>query len=275
MPVGADQAAGDHGALAIALGDYCRAQVKLVSEALQRRSHVYRGVHEARKGIRRLRSVIALGSPHFGDAATKIDRALRRLGRGLSRVRDAQVAIDVARRMASKAANPRQHALWQRATAALAAARRRTMRLARVHDPTFKKRQATIERIGAGVLRLPWADVDPAMLRARLKQSRKRAGRAADRYLDEPLLLHLHQLRRRLRRYRMQLAALTAILEAPGPARVTREIDAIVGQYFDAFERITHRVDQIGDLLDMRLLRTAIGRLPPSSDRTAALALLR
>src|SRR5512144_486584 len=90
LPTESKRVAQDGGTLAAAFHDYCSAQITLVSEALQRRNHVHRGVHEARKGIRRLRSVIALGSPNFGETATGIDGALRRLVRSLSRVRDAQ-----------------------------------------------------------------------------------------------------------------------------------------------------------------------------------------
>lgn len=261
--------------LATALENYCSAQITLVAEALQRRNHVHRGVHEARKGIRRLRSVIALGFPHFSETATRIDGALRRLGRSLSKVRDAQVAIDSGRRKVEDAASPEQRALWQRITEDLAAARTRTMRQARARDPTFQKRQSAIGRIGKNISLLPWNDIDPIVLRTRLRQSRKRAGRAADRYLDKPRLPHLHQLRRRLRRYRMQITALTTILESPTSARVTRKIDAIVAKHFNALERVTHRVDQLGDLLDTQLLRTAIRRLPAGADKTAAIALLR
>lgn len=275
MPDESNQVSEKGGGLATALEHYCSAQISLVYEGLQRRNHVHRGVHEARKGIRRLRSVIALGSPNFGEAAGRIDGTLRRLGRSLSRVRDAQVARDCASRRAEDAASAEERALWQQIAIELAAARTRTMRQARARDPTFLKRQATIVGIAKSILLLPWTDIDPAMLRTRLKQSRKRAGRAADRYLGEPRLLHLHQLRRRLRRYRMQIAALSTILDSPKSARVTRKIDAIVGKYFNAFERITRRVDQIGELLDAQLLRTAIRRLPASPVRTTALGLLR
>jgi CHAD domain-containing protein len=263
------------GSLASALENYCSAQIALVSEALQRRSHVYRGVHEARKGIRRLRSVIGLWSPHFGEPAARVDGALRRLGRSLSRVRDAKVAIDCARRKAEDAASPEQRALWQRIVIALASARTRTMRRARARDPIFLKRHATITRIARSISILPWTNIDPAMLRARLKRSRKRAGAAADRYLDEPRIIHLHQLRRRLRRYKMQITALTTVVDSSPSARAAKKIDAIIGKYFNAFERITHRVDQLGDLLDKQLLRTAIRRLPEGADRIGALALLR
>ena len=275
LPNKSNRVSGKGGSLPAALENYCIAQIALVSEALQRRSHVHRGVHEARKGIRRLRSVIALGSPHFGAAARRIDGALRRLGRGLSRVRDAQVAKDCARRKAEDAASREQRALWQRIAAELAAARTRTMRQTRALDPTFLKRQAAIERIAKNISVLPWTDVDPSMLLERLKQTRKRAGRAADRYLDEPRMLHLHRLRRRLRRYRMQIAALAAVTQSPASARVARRIDAIVGEYFNALERVTHRVDRLGELLDTQLLRTAIRRLPASAEHTAALAALR
>lgn len=275
MPTESKRVAQAGGSLAAALHDYCSAQINLVSEALQRRNHVYRGVHEARKGIRRLRSVLALGSPQLGETATRIDAALRRLVRSLSRLRDAQVARDCARRRAEDAASPEQRALWQRMTIKLASARTRLMRQARARDAGFLKRQSAIDRIGRSISMLPWAEVDPATLRVQLKQSRKRAGRAADRYLYEPRVLHLHQLRRRMRRYRMQLTALRAILESGASTRVTRELAVTVGKYFNAFERVTRRVDQLGELLDTQLLRTAIRRLPASADRTAALVVLR
>ena len=275
MPVEANRFAKEDRSLARALVNYCGAQITLVSDGLKRRSHVNRGVHEARKGIRRLRSVIALGSPHFRAEATRTDRSLRRLCRSLSQVRDAQVAIDCVRRKAEDAASPEQRALWQRLTSRLVTARTRTMRQARASDPTFGKRQAAIGRIGKSILSLPWIELDPALLRTRLRQSRKRAGTAADRYLDDPRLLHLHRLRRRLRRYRMQIAALNSIVESPAAAHAGRKLDAILGESLNTFERISHRVDQLGELLDTHLLRIAIRRLPASPDRTAGLALLR
>ena len=262
-------------ALAVALARYCGAQVALISAALQRRSHIHRGVHEARKGIRRLRSVIALGPAQLGHSAVGVDGALRRLGRGLSTVRDAQVVRDCARKRAKTAASAEQRALWLRITGQLASARSRAMRKVRARDKGFADRQLAIERIGKKISQLRWADINLATIHAQLRSSAKRAGRAADRYLAEPRLLSLHKLRRRLRRYRMQIAAISATLEPPTPAAVRDEVQAIIARHLNMFERLARRVDQLGELLDLHLLRTAIRRLPSSPDRSLALRLLR
>jgi CHAD domain-containing protein len=275
LPVETKQLAENRLGLAAALANYCSAQAALVADALRRRAHVHRGVHEARKGIRRLRSVVALGFPRRAGAVAKTDAALRRLGRSLSRVRDAQVALDCVRSLAHSATNRGQRALWQRITTRLVAVRRRTMRQARARDPEFRRRQAAIARIGKSLRLLPWPDIEPAELRARLKHTRNRVGRAADLFLYEPKLLHLHRLRRRLRRYRMQITALATILDSPVPVRDSAKIKPIVRGHTQAHGRVSHRVDQLGALLDIHLLRTAIRRLPASPDRTQGLALLR
>ena len=261
--------------LGVALATYCSAQIALVSEALQRRAHVYRGVHEARKGIRRLRSVIVLGTAHFGPTGAGVDGALRSLGRSLSVVRDAQAARDCAHRKVEDAASPEQRALWQRMTIQLASARSRTMRQVRAKDVAFLQRQSAIARIGERISLLPWTDVGLRAVRAQLRRSAKRAGRAADCYLEEPRLTSLHRLRRRLRRYRMQIEALSTIHDAPASAPVNKDIVASVGKYLSWFKQISRRVDQLGELIDLHLLRTALRRLPASADRTLALASLR
>src|SRR5690606_132705 len=59
------------------------------------------GVHEARKSLRRLRSLLALGRAALGaQAVDAIDEELRALAKGLSALRDGQVVQDTARRLA-------------------------------------------------------------------------------------------------------------------------------------------------------------------------------
>ena len=74
-------AAGDAGALAAALA------IAPVNP---------RGVHEARKSVRRLRSLLAMGRRVLGrDAVDAIDDELRALARDLSALRDEHVVIQL------------------------------------------------------------------------------------------------------------------------------------------------------------------------------------
>jgi hypothetical protein len=265
-----------------ALQQFCRAQIMLVAAGLRRQAHPHRGVHEARKGIRRLRSVIALGAPRFGDAADKIDRALQRAGRGLSKLRDAHVAVELARKKAREPIEAPLRALWQRIIEMLVFARSRVLHEAREADADFLRRRQRVAGIAQAISALRWDELDAATLRAQLVYSEKRAVRAARRCDKKPDMQHLHTLRKRLRRQRMQITALATILD-PSAAKVTLdgavttsvEFRGIVASRVRTLRQIAQKVDEIGAVLDAGLLRVAVRRLPQSQHRSAALALLK
>lgn len=74
-----------------------------IEAALSRSRSRHRGVHEARKAIRRLRALLGLGDDIFGAAGEAIDEQLSRVGKSLSTLRDAQVVVDTTRRCADEA----------------------------------------------------------------------------------------------------------------------------------------------------------------------------
>jgi CHAD domain-containing protein len=265
-----------------ALQQFCHSQIMQVAAGLLRQAHPHRGVHEARKGIRRLRSVIALGAPRFGDAADKIDRALQRVGRGLSKLRDAHVAVELARKKAREPIDATQHAVWQRIIEMLVFARSRVLHEAREADADFLRRRQRVAAIAQAISALHWDKLDAATLRAQLVYTEKRAARAARRCDKKPDLQHLHTLRKRLRRRRMQITALATILD-PSAAKFTldgavttsAEFRGIVASHVRTLRLIAQKVDEIGAVLDAGLLRLAVRRLPQCQHRSAALALLR
>src|ERR1700754_4768491 len=75
----------------------------------------HKGVHEARKSIRRLKSLLALGAGRFGGALEPVWNELSSLATGLSSLRDAHVAVNIARGVAGEPPLPR----WSPAIARL------------------------------------------------------------------------------------------------------------------------------------------------------------
>jgi hypothetical protein len=260
---------------ASALQDYCAGQIAHIATALGRRTHPHRSVHEARKGIRRLRSVLAFGAKRFGAGGEKIDRALQRLGRGLSRLRDAHVALELARARWRDAADAAQRTLWSDIIALLTAQRAQVLQRTRAQDAQFRKRLAVVARAGAAIAALPWQRIDNTTLRAQLARSRRRADRAARRARRDPLLPAQHRWRKRLRRQRMQITALLGILDAAPPSTQTARLRALVEDDAGSLQAITAQVDTIGKLLDAKLLQLAVRRLPQVPARKVALARLR
>jgi len=260
-----------------ALRDYCAEQLRLIAVGLGRRTHHHRGVHEARKGIRRLRSTLALGAPRFGARATRVDKSLQRLGRTLSTLRDAHVAVELARTRAKHAAQPDARAVWKHAAAMLQHTRAAVLHRELRRDAGFGYRLETLARCGQAVLLLPWELLDAATVTAQLARSRRRADRAAQRCAHKPKLTRQHKLRKRLRRHRMQVGTLTTLLEtaAATAAQAPPGFRASVAAYASTLDEVAGQVDAIGAHLDATLLRHALQRLPRGAERKAALRLLR
>jgi len=259
----------------IALREFCLQQVEYVGAMLQRDARRHRGVHEARKGIRRLRSALALGAPCLGAEAHVIDRILQRLGRSLSALRDAHVAVERVRRQAREA-TATQRGVWRGALELLVRARARELRRALRRDPEFARRRKRLARCAPAIAALPWHRLGTPLLSAQLTRGRERADRAAARFGKSASLARLHGLRKRLRRHRMQIVTLAALLTPAGhaPVRAPPAFRASVTAYAATLDEIERQVDALGARLDARLLHGALRRLPHSRERKAALALL-
>ncbi len=223
------------------------------------------GIHEARKRIRRLRSLLALARRALGKAGIDaIDGELRALAKGLSALRDGQVVQEVATQMARDADDSSEASSLDALLPLLAELQRRRVDEALGEDPGFMRRQALAHRLATRLQQLPWHrlrgdDLRLAFLRSMQRQAQAQAAALASGHLDD-----LHDWRRRSRRLQMQASALRNLRvrmrhATHGDARVLR--------------RVATLVDQLGTLQDLALLREALEALEraqlPAGQRTA------
>lgn len=206
-------------------------------------------VHQARKAIRRVRSVLALVAPAFDVSA--IDGLLRRTGESLGALRDAHAVADTARRIGTRVADPR----WSRVAAALDARADRLVDRELAIDPDFARRRRALARAARQLDALPWDVLEAGNLRAGLQRQRRRVEKAARRARQDPVADTLHRWRRRVRRLRMQLDALQEMkLRALDPD--------------PAVSRRLHRLsDELGWRQDLVVLSGSLQRMRTLDDR--------
>lgn len=195
---------------AITVGDCLRSfalrEIDAAGRMLGRRSAaLHRGVHEARKSIRHVRSTLRLGLPDLGGDARTVFAELKQLAETLSSIRDAHVAVQTLRTLSSACADEAERQLVERAVRIFA--RRRARRLASVQadDPALARRRALLQALHARIAALPWPTVSTRTVHAGLARSMERAKRLGERALDSRNGDLRHRWRRRLRRLRQQL----------------------------------------------------------------------
>ncbi|PZQ18761.1 MAG: hypothetical protein DI564_05610 [Rhodanobacter denitrificans] len=270
--VHADAAAGlGAGLYAIAAHD-----LVALTDALAERAAPHRGVHEARKAIRRLRAILQLGQARLGRRAAAADAALAQLADGLSDLRDAQVLVDLAGRHLREAADDDERRSRAALRRRLLAERRSALARARVHDPGFAARRAEVARIGRIVERLPWARLDAGDLEHALARSQRRAERAGERARRaDPGSERRHRWRRRLRRLRMQWTALKTLRKQLPDGAARRELATLLAglrRRTGPFRALAATIDTLGAEQDRQLLQTvladpsaAAAAMPPSA----------
>lgn len=210
------------------------------------------GVHEARKSVRRLRSLLALGRRALGkDDVDAIDDELRSLAKGLSALRDGQVVQDMARHLASEADDASN---WDALLPLLAQRQQHRLTDALRDDPGFMRRQARAHRLAERLQQLPWRRLHADDLRLALARSMRRQVRAQEVAMASGDVDDLHDWRRRSRRLRMQLSALRKL-------RVRLPVN---GHGEAGLKHIARLVDQLGTLQDLVLLQEALDALEPA-----------
>lgn len=201
------------------LHDLTAEQLTLAAKHLARLDEdIHRGVHEARKSMRRARAVLALGRKTLGRQARHLSEAIGRLGRGLSPLRDAQALVETLERLSRKEA-----ALDAVIPQAIDAAKqRRTQVLAGVlaRDPGMQSRQRRILAFVRQLAALRWHRVTINSIDKSLERSRKRADKAEAAAQRSQEAEVWHTLRRKVRRVRQQYGMLDEIAphlqELPG-----------------------------------------------------------
>jgi CHAD domain-containing protein len=236
--------------LALALDD-CRA----IRATLEHRQDVGDSIHEARKAVRRLRSLLALADDRV-DGLASLDRSLERLGEGLSALRDAYVAIATARELAATDAT----APWPAFVEALVRRHDTLLAQALASDPGFARRRRIATRIARVLQQLDWTPLRGKDLRKALKRSQKRADRARKRAKEAPTPENIHRWRRRTRRLRMQLGTVRQarpdIAKAVARPSLRKELASL------------HELsEQLGWQQDLQVLRGLVSPMKKTPDR--------
>lgn len=248
--------------LADALRVHALAECALLQRELDSPKDLHASVHAARKSVRRLRALLALGEKQWADAETA-DRALARLGDSLSLIRDAHVLVVTAQKLASE----HDQARWAPALDRLTLRRNARVAQALARDPGFQRRCATAGRVARRLAALSWEELSPERLRHSLKRSVRRADKAARQAQTHPDPDHLHRWRRRVRRLRMQLEALAVV----APHMAGKAGPQGRGKSFKALHALG---DRLGDQHDELMLRNVLRRMRDLPGRAALTAQL-
>jgi len=238
-----------------------REECRSIARALASRRRLHVAVHDARKAIRRLRSLLALIEERIPEVAP-IDDSLERLGDGLSSLRDAHVVVETARRVAGK-----HRKRWKPAIQALET--RRDLRLEGVlaRDPGFLNRRALVRRLEARLHFLDWSRLRFGDLEQGVDHSQRRVEGAEKRAALEDSPANIHRWRRRVRRLRFQLEAIGKL--SP------RLMHKLSRKHPGRDPKALHKLgDALGDRRDEQMLEAVLKRTRGLSDRAELLAQL-
>ena len=226
----------------------CRAAARALADTKQR----HRGVHEARKAMRRLKSLLILAGEPFAGDLPRIDATLSQLATSLSPLRDAQVALDMARTLAGPGPSPE----WLHAIEALENRSEGRMAAALHKDPRFLKRRHQLRDLAATIEALPWREVRRDTLEHALARSEKRVSKARKCVGQTASPANLHRWRRRARRLRMQLEVRRKLQKATG-----KTFHHPAHQDKAAARTLSKLSDALGAKQDLRALRTVLRSL--------------
>lgn len=229
----------------VALAALAASDCKAICRSLRRATDRHRSVHEVRKRIRSLRSLLALAKSELGDDVSLIDRKLKRLASGLSKLRDAHVVV----LLAEKLATGDEKTIWMAVASAMTQRRDRMLAQAMERDPSLSIRLAQMEAITSAITKLGWRRVNKGTLTLALKRSERRVAKARIKALSIRSPANIHRWRRRVRRLRFQLRALQRIDKEHKPIHASRR------KAIRDLTQITHR---LGACQDLALLRSQL-----------------
>jgi CHAD domain-containing protein len=196
--------------IGLQLHDYASGELARAIACLAwRGSRLHAGVHQARKSLRRTRATLALGAMLLGPGARLIDRELRQVNRGLSKLRDAHALAGVLDHLLARHVDDAQALLLlHRARRAAMRARAARARKSLARDPQLRGRRALLATLLAALHALPWHLLDADAADAALLRSRMRADAASAEASGSGNADDWHHWRRRARRLSQQQRAL-------------------------------------------------------------------
>lgn len=268
---------GGAAALAATLQAYALDQLAAMDAQLRRRGrHLHTGVHEARKAARRFRAVVALADAAVGAGADEAATAIRRVGKRLSRLRDAHVASEVATAFTAPAAGAEA---LRRLRRRLREQRDELAEQVLKADPELRRKRRQIRKARQVLQASSWHELSTPQLLQALQHSAQRLRRAEGDAQDSRSLALRHRWRRRVRRLRMQLQILAEIAQDKAWPRAARAAARwVLNEAADTLPGAAE-LHALGDVLgqqqDRALLRRAVRAAFEGDERDALLQLLR
>lgn len=176
-----------------------------------RGARVHAGVHQARKSLRRIRSILRLGEAGLGAGAQVLEHELRATIHGLATMRDAQALVETLDRLIGERDADADERLLRRTRRIAADARANRTRAALADDPGFNFRRESLTVMADRIRALNWGAVNLEQVTAAVTASAKAARKAARRAQQSDDNRDWHKWRRRARRYAQQEHALVEL----------------------------------------------------------------
>jgi CHAD domain-containing protein len=230
-----------------------------LEQALRSRKGRQGGIHDARKASRRLRSLLTFLPAIAERRAALLDKRLKQLGGSFASLRDAHMAAHTARLLATT----HQAALTPSLLDALEGLAKTMLKQALKKDPNWRDRRAKAHRIVTAIARLPWQHIDPDDVREALKRHSRRVRKARQKALTERTASAYHRWRRRARKLRYQLEW---VHKVHGALELKQKR---AKRYDEQLKDLKLTIDQLGWRQDFAVFRSAVDRLPASTDAVA------
>ena len=207
-----------------------------------RGARAHEGVHQARKSMRRVRSTLRLGGTDLGLLSRILQRAIQRMSRSLSPLRDAQALVETLDGLIRACTSDDERRLLRRARRVAANARTATMRTVLANDPGFGSIRATLESLTAGIQELPWGRVSPDGIRSAIAGSAMAAREAAQRAQVSGDDGDWHRWRRQARRFSQQEHVLVDLVVLAAARPGGKAVAVLLGKAQD-FTLLRERCD--------------------------------
>ena len=195
--------------------------------------HRHKGVHQARKSIRRVRSILALAGTALGPGAQALSHLLSEINQDLSRLRDAQALVEAIDHLAAKTQDGKWLRVLARARTRAVAGRLVILRAALAADPELQQARTRLAGIKTALDELAWSAVSVDEVEAAFSLGRKKTRKAAIKAGRTGEDEDWHRWRRKARRQSQQ----HRILAEAGIRSIVRyddkEIASLLGQQQD------------------------------------------
>jgi CHAD domain-containing protein len=224
----------------VGLREYGLAELATAIDALVKRGgHVHAGVHQARKAIRRTRTMLRLGKAVLGPGGELIDSQLHRINCRLSPLRDAHALVQTLDRLGIKA---RDEATRVELDHARRIARRQRSSLSK--DPEFSRTlrdaRALLMTLQAALQGLPWRSLTPSVAAEAMALEKRQAEAPRQRAYKHDDAEDWHRWRRRMRRISQQHRAAAAAGLASPVSRFDKNLAEQLGVMQDLSLLIAH-----------------------------------